>query len=284
MHAYPLTTADWLSEHLYDPNVRVLDASWYLPSDARDTRKEYKLEHIPGAEFFDIDRIADQQTRLPHMMPSSENFAAAVEKLGIGDENFIVIYDTKGVYSSARVWWAFHAMGHENCAVLDGGLKKWRTKKNPTTASLHEPGQGSFNPTPKLDILRTRYQMLKCIETGSEQVLDARSPSRFEGLEQEPRPDVKPGHIPGSYNIYYSDLVNDDGTMRSVNELRAFFYKSRIDLSRPIVTTCGSGITAAIVFLAAKIAGASQLALYDGSWAEWGSMQDALIETGPGRT
>jgi len=174
-------------------------------------------------------------------------------------------------------------MGHKNCAVLDGGLAKWRMEKHPTTASPHAKLQGSFSPAPKLDLLRTRSDMLQCIESGTVQVLDARSPSRFAGLEQEPRPGVKPGHIPGSHNVYYADLINDDGTMRSANELRAVFDKARIELSRPIVTTCGSGITAAIVFLAAKIAGASQISLYDGSWAEWGSMQYASIETGPAR-
>ncbi|MEE8437992.1 MAG: 3-mercaptopyruvate sulfurtransferase [Micropepsaceae bacterium] len=282
MGTHPLATTHWLNEHLHDPDIRVLDASWYLPGDARDPQAEYALEHIPSAAFFDIDAIADQTSALPHMMPRADIFAAEVQRLGIGNNHFVIVYDAKGIYSSPRVWWAFKAMGHENCAVLDGGLPKWRREHRPTTSSVPTNPPGTFVPALKPELIRGRGDMLNNLQAHSEQILDARSPSRFAGTEREPRPGVKPGHIPGSVNVYYADLVNDDGTLRSADDLRTIFEKNAIDLSRPIITTCGSGITAAIVFLAANIAGANRLALYDGSWVEWGSTENAPIEIEPG--
>ncbi len=282
MGMHPLATTDWLNEHLHDPDIRILDASWYLPIDARDPQAEYALEHIPGAAFFNIDLVADETSALPHMMPRTDDFAAAVQNLGISNNHFVMVYDAKGIYSSPRVWWAFKAMGHDNCAVLDGGLPKWRREHRPTESSLPNNPPGMFVPVLKPERLRGSGDMLANLQTRSEQILDARSPTRFAGTEQEPRPGVKPGHIPGSVNVYYADLVNDDGTLVSADDLRAIFSKNAIDLSRPITTTCGSGITAAIVTLAANIAGANRLALYDGSWVEWGSMENAPIEIGPG--
>ena len=281
MGARPLVTTDWLNEHLHDADVRILDASWYLPGDPRDPRAEYAALHIPGASFFDIDGVADTNTSLPHMLPPPETFADAVQKLGVGDEHFVVIYDAVGIYSSPRLWWTFNAMGHENCAVLDGGLAKWRGENRPTTSQLSPHPPALFARTPNRKILRRYKDLLRNLKTKNEQVLDARSPSRFAGLEQEPRPGVKPGHIPASVNIYYAELINGDGTLRSAEDLRSIFNKRAIDLCSPIVTSCGSGITAAIVYLAATIAGATNVALYDGSWADWGSMVNAPIEIGP---
>jgi len=280
MGARPLVTTDWLNEHLHDANLRILDASWHLPGDPRDPKAEYALEHIPNAGFFDIDGVADSKSNLPHMLPSPDTFAAAVQELGIGNEHFVVIYDAIGIYSSPRVWWTFMAMGHENCAVLDGGLPKWRGENRPTTSRLPPSRPASFTPARKPQFLRGYNDLLSNLKAKGEQVLDARSPSRFAGLEREPRQGVKPGHIPGSVNTYYTDLINSDGTLRSAEDLQSIFEKETIDLSGPIVTTCGSGITAAIVTLAAKIAGATDVALYDGSWADWGSMENAPIEIG----
>ena len=277
----PLVTTKWLFEHLHDANVRVLDASWYLPSEARDPHAEYAREHIPGTGFFDIDAVSDSSSELPHMLPAPEIFAEAVQELGIGDEHFVVVYDGAGIYSSPRLWWTFLTMGHESCAVLDGGLARWKRENGPTTSELPTHPPGMFTPAAQLELLCRCSDLLSNLGQKKWQVVDARSPSRFAGLEKEPRKGVKPGHIPESANVYYADLVNSDGTMRSADEIRTIFAKQRIDLSRPIATTCGSGITAAIVYLAAKIAGARDVALYDGSWADWGSMENAPIETGP---
>jgi thiosulfate/3-mercaptopyruvate sulfurtransferase len=281
MGVRPLVTTDWLNEHLHDADVRILDASWYLPGDPRDPRAEYALIHIPGAGFFDIDEVADTETNLPHMLPPPETFAEAVQKLGVGNEHFVVIYDAVGIYSSPRLLWTFHTMGHETCAVLDGGLAKWRSENRPTTSQAPPHRPAMFSPALNREILRECNDLLSNLKAKNEQVLDARSPSRFAGLEQEPRPGVKPGHIPASVNIHYAELKNNDGTLRSAEDLRSIFEKRTIDLGSPIVTTCGSGITAAIVYLAAKIAGATEVALYDGSWADWGSMVNAPIEIGP---
>ncbi len=284
MGARPLVSTDWLHEHLHDADVRILDASWYLPGDPRDPRAEYALEHIPEAGFFDIDAVADTNSNLPHMLPPPETFAAAMHALGIGNEHFVVIYDTTGIYSSPRLWWTFKTMGHENCAVLDGGLPKWKRENRPTTSHPPAPPREAiFTPTTKSELVRCYNDLLSNLKTKNEQVVDARSPPRFAGLEREPRPSVRPGHVPASVNIHYADLVNSDGTLRSDAELKAIFEKVAIDLANPIVTTCGSGITAAIVFLAAKIVGATDVALYDGSWADWGSMVNAPIEIGPRR-
>lgn len=283
MGASPLVTTEWLSEHLHDADLRVLDASWYLPGDARDPRAEYLTKHIPGAAFFDIDAVSDKGSDLPHMLPSAGAFEEAVQLLGISSTDLVIIYDAKGIYSAPRVWWTFKAMGHENCAVLDGGLPKWCRENRPTTSSAPSHPPGIFRAAPAPALARGSKALMENITTRKEQVLDARSPGRFAGLEQEPRAGVKPGHIPGSFNTYYAELVDEDGTLRSRQELNAYFKERAIDLASPIATTCGSGITAAIVYLAAHVAGASKLALYDGSWTEWGSLADAPIDCGPKR-
>src|SRR5258708_33583399 len=233
---------------LADPNVRIADASWYLPQAGRDPRAEYEAAHIPGAVFFDIDAISDHETDLPHMLPSPVVFASAMRKLGIGDSDFVVFYDGAGIYSAARALWMMHAMGHNNAAVLDGGFPKWRREGREVTSALPQPATRShFTPHPQDKLVRDFKAMPANLQTRAEQVADARSPARFRGEEAEPRPGVRPGHIPGSINLHYADLLTPEGTMRAPHELKSLFANRGVDLERPGVPSCGSVVPAASV-------------------------------------
>ena len=277
----PHVSTEWLAGHLGEPQIRVADASWYLPEAKRNALAEFRQRHIPGAVFFDIDSISDHATNLPHMLPSPAEFASAMRRLGIGDADLVVFYDGAGVYSAPRALWMMRAMGHDRVAVLDGGLPKWCRDGNPVEQGAAIPAEtGHFTARVRPELIRTFAQMLKNQDSRDEQIVDARSAGRFRGEEPEPRAGVRPGHIPGSLNMHYAMLVKPDGTMRDAAELRKLFADRRIALDRPIVTSCGSGITAAILALALEIAGAKQVGLYDGSWSEWGSRKHAPVATG----
>ncbi|MBX3491729.1 MAG: 3-mercaptopyruvate sulfurtransferase [Parvibaculum sp.] len=273
-----LVTTEWLAAHLDAPDVRIVDASWYLPQAQRDPRAEYERAHIPGAVFFDIDEICDLDSPYPHMLPPPEKFSSRVRALGLGDGTRIVVYDGAGLFSAARVWWMFRVMGHNDVAVLDGGLRKWKDEGRPLDDMKPRHSARHFTARRNSGLIRDRTQMMANLDTRAEQVLDARSIGRFNGTEPEPRPGLRGGHIPGSLNLPASDLIAADGTLRKPDELRALFERAGIDLSAPVVTTCGSGVTASILALGLAVLGKPQVPVYDGSWAEWGGVMEMPVE------
>jgi len=275
-----LVTTEWLAGHLGDEDVRVVDGSWHLPSAGRDARAEFLERHIPGAVFFDIDAIADGETALPHMLPSPEKFARAVGALGIGDGDRVVVYDAGGVRSAARVWWTFRAFGHDDVAVLDGGLARWRAEGRPLVSGTPSPISRRFSARPRPSLVRDLDAVRANLASRAAQVVDARSPGRFAGTEPEPRPGVRSGRIPRSFNVPFDRLYASDGTMLPAAALRDAFVKAGVDLDRPVVTSCGSGVTAASLALGLHLLGHGEVAVYDGSWAEWGGRHDTPIERG----
>jgi len=276
-----LVSTDWLATHLSEPGLRVLDASWYLPAQNRDAKDEYALGHIPGARFFDIDEIADLSVPLPHMAPSVEKFTSRMRGLGIGDGMQIVVYDGAGLFSAARVWWTFRLMGLTRIAVLDGGLPKWRAEGRPMTSAPPDLRAPHLTPRFQPNLVRSADQVLDATQSGSAQILDVRAAARFRGEAPEPRAGLRSGHIPGSQNLPFNEVLNPDGTMKSAQSLRDLFQSLGLDLSRPIITTCGSGVTAAILNLALERIGHRDHSLYDGSWVEWGARADLPLATGP---
>lgn len=273
-----LVSTAWLAEHLHDDDLLILDASWHLPTAKRDAKAEFLSSHIPGAQFFDIDAISDRQTTLPHMLPSPENFARDVSKLGAGNSTKVICYDSVGLFSAARCWWMFKTFGHDKVAVLDGGLKKWLAENRSVEQGTAAPTPGNFTSS----FRPARVKSADQVAAEKAQVADARSPTRFRGEEAEPRPGVKPGHITGARNVHYASVLNADGTMKPVQEVSSIFASAGVDLQKPVTTSCGSGVTAAILTLALTELGAKSHALYDGSWAEWGG-SSRPIETGQAR-
>lgn len=267
-----LVETDWLAAHLDAPDVIILDGNWYLPNDPRDPYEEHLQARIPGAIFFDIDKISDTSDPLPHMLLSPEQFSSHMRKMGIGDGMRIIIYDAHGMFSAARVWWTFRAMGTEDVAVLNGGLAKWKARGLP----LEDGPPASrmprhFTSRRNAELIRDRDAISKIMDDGSEQIVDARAADRFRGEAPEPREGLRSGHIPGSLNLPYPDLLNADGTLKPAAELKRIFEKVGVDLSKPVANTCGSGVTASILALALAICGHRHVSVYDGSWSEWGA-------------
>ncbi|HUL07900.1 MAG TPA: 3-mercaptopyruvate sulfurtransferase [Candidatus Acidoferrum sp.] len=278
-HPESLVSTEWLAQHLDAPDLRVVDASWYLPAQGKNGRVEYEASHIPGAVFFDIDEIADTESDLPHMLPSPEKFAARVRKLGLGDGNRIVVYDQLGLMSAARVWWMFRVFGHKDIAVLDGGLPKWIAEGRPTEDRTPQPRERHFTARYNNLMVRDLAQMKGNLTGKREQVVDARSAGRFAGSEKEPRQGLRSGHIPGSRSVPYTDLLDPKAkTLLPAAALADRFRKAGVDLSKPVVTSCGSGVTAAVLALALHLIGHPDVALYDGSWSEWGRPGDTPVE------
>ena len=275
-----LVSTDWLSSRLSDPEIRILDATWYLPNVDRDAKAEYDQSHIPNARFFDIDDVSDHRSDLPHMVPPVEKFMSKVRKLGVGDGHQIVIYDSHGLFSAARVWWLFKVMGQKNVAVLDGGLPKWLREGRTVDSSSPLIRDRHMFVKYHDEMIKDVTQVSSASKLGDFEILDARSAGRFRGEEPEPRPGLRAGHIPGSKNIFYGDLLNEDGTLKSRDELVEHFKAKAVNLDKPVITSCGSGVTAAIINLALDRIGKTDHALYDGSWTEWGMYPTVPVETG----
>ncbi len=278
----PFVTTGWLADHLGAPDVAIVEGSWFLPSLNRDPEAEFLAAHIPGAVRFDINTIADTASGLPHMLPSPEVFAQAAGALGISDDMTIVVYDGLGLFSAPRVWWTFRAMGARDVRILDGGFPRWRAEDRPVESGQPLPAPRVFEARLDRAAVAGIDDVSAALGSTETQVVDARPAERFRGEAPEPRPGVRPGHMPGSLNLPFGELVSADGSLRGAADLKAAFDKAGVDLNRPIVTTCGSGVTAALAALAAEVAGAPAPRVYDGSWAEWGS-SDRPVASGPAK-
>jgi len=272
-----LKSTDWLAEHLRDRNVVVIDGSMFLPTQKRDAHAEYCAGHIPGAVFFDVDAISDHSTELPHMLPGAGHFGEAVGALGIGDDDTIVVYDSLGLYSAARVWWTFRIFGATKVFILDGGLPKWKAENRPLETGEAKCTPKHFHAEMNVAPVAMLADVRMALTDGSAQIVDARSAERFAGKAPEPRPGLRSGHMPGSFNVPFGGVL-EDGGLASQARIEAAFTAAGVDLDKPIITSCGSGVTAAILTLALESIGRTPKGLYDGSWSEWGARPDLPVE------
>lgn len=275
-----LVSTEWLHAHLKDPDLRILDGSYYLPQMGRDPRAEYDAAHVPNARFFDIDDVADHGSDLPHMVPPVEKFMSRMRAMGVGDGHQVVVYDGMGLFSAARVWWLFKLMGQNNIAVLDGGLPKWQAEGRPVEDLPPVIRDRHMTVRRQNHMVKDVTQVSAASKLGDYEIIDARSPGRFRGEEPEPRTGLRAGHIPGSKNVCFKDLLNADQTMKNPVEIRQIFEAAGVDFNKPAITTCGSGVTAAVLSLGLERIGKTDHSLYDGSWSEWGMFPTVPVATG----
>ncbi|MBY6090331.1 3-mercaptopyruvate sulfurtransferase [Pseudooceanicola sp. 502str34] len=275
-----LVSTEWLAAHLKDPDLRILDASWFMPGSDRDPKAEFDAAHIPGARFFDIDEISDLRSDLPHMAPPVEKFMSRLRAMGVGDGHQVVVYDSTGLFSAPRVWWLFRLMGQFDVAVLDGGFPKWQAEGRPVEDMPPVIRDRHMTVRRQNQMVKDVTQVSSASKLGDYVIVDARAADRFSGATPEPRPGLRSGHIPGARNVPFSTLLTAEGTMKSPEEIRAIFDAAGVDMTKPVITSCGSGITAAVLSLALERIGKTDHALYDGSWTEWGAFPTLPIATG----
>ena len=266
-----LVSTEWLAGELGAPDLRVIDATIFLPGAGRNAREEYEAEHIPGAVFLDLDEVVDSANPAPHMLPPEHKFASRMQTLGLGDGNRFVIYDNTPLHSAARAWWMLRVFGAHYVAILDGGLAKWKAEGRPTESGVHHGRHAHFTAYLDTGQVATKEELMELVGSDRQSIVDARGAGRFAGEEEEPRPGVVPGHIPGSRNLPQSDLFNADNTWKRGADLGAAFDAAGVDLAKPMITTCGSGVTAAVLLFGAHLLGKDDVRLYDGSWSEWGA-------------
>lgn len=276
----PLVTTEWLAAELGKTDIRVIDATLFLAQHGRDARAEFESAHIPGAVFFDIDEVSDTTSPLPHMLPPPEKFASRMQALGLGDGSRIIVYDNSPLRSAARVWWMLTLFGAHEVAILDGGFAKWVAEGRATESGKPIVRHRHFTVWADKSLVRDSKQMTENLRTKAEQVVDARSAGRFAGTDPEPRAGLRSGHIPGSKNLPYDQLFNEDGTYKNPEAIKAAFDASGVDFSKPVVATCGSGVTSAVLAFAATLIGHPKMAIYDGSWSEWGASATNPVVTG----